>query len=102
MTQTSPINNDVYAVHKWKPVTPAQFLEELGQRTLTVEEPLELKAEVTTLLDGRIRISYYAYARPLNFEGTGDDLTPYLLQLYEPESGKSVLLKRSDVLLNAQ
>lgn len=97
---TQNINHDVYAVHKWRPVTPVVFIEELAQLAMTLDEPHELKAEATTLEDGRTRISYFGYARPLNFEGDGDEVTPCLMQIYEGESGKSALMKRTDVRLN--
>jgi hypothetical protein len=87
---------DIYDVANWKPITPPTLAEEIGAATLTFDEPSELKLTVETLDDGRVRAVVWARVK------TGvdaDEPAPYLMLLHDPETGKTVSFKRTNVEL---
>jgi hypothetical protein len=90
---------DVYDVSRWRPVPPAEWLESLGEASCTLDEPADLKVEVTTLHDARVRTVHHAYVRTRDFAGTGDGIAPWLMTIYTPEGGKTVCFERTDVIL---
>lgn len=78
----------MYDVANWKPITHKVFCEELGNATLTGDDPNELKLIVEDLGDGRVRTVVHALCNLS--DGRGIQQHPYLMMIHSTEDGGTV------------
>jgi hypothetical protein len=82
---------DIFDLSRWKPITPAQYVLEIGMAFCTMEGPKDLVTEWQEMEHvSRVRIVTKAHVvhRALGPDQPPvDEIEPYLLMLYEPECG---------------
>lgn len=91
------MSNHDYDVAKWRPITPEAFMDLLGTSTL-LENKETIVNKLEFLEDGRMRIVFLAEVKRPDMPERSFE-SPYLMQLYHPETGKSVCFQRGDVEL---
>lgn len=97
---------DTFDFAKWKPCTPAEFVEQLSEAAFTVDEPTTFAVSIDTLDDRRIRMVFAAHVKPQPSECESRD-EPYLALLIPGadeggtlhEGGKTLCFVRTDAEL---
>lgn len=87
---------DIYDLSRWAPVKAETFVTRLSELAFLSEGPVTLSTE--PLPDGRVRTVFPALVE--SDDAPGPTVQPYLLTLYNPETGTTHSFARTDVNLS--
>lgn len=82
-------------VTEWLPVRLDKLAVEMAEAAMTVGEPDTMTIRVDELRDGRVRLVLDAECGEVGEGGAPTSvITPFLMVVHEPESGRTVVFKR--------
>jgi hypothetical protein len=93
----------IFDLTRWKPITPAQYVDELGSCFLTGDDPEMIETKVDNMVANGTAFRLVTWATCSNIDGVNEpEVVPYLLVLFYPEGAKerhNLCFKRTDVTL---